>query len=259
MRSVRESWLSQAKRLYVGETARIRHPADTRADRPSVLISNQADRWAARCFRRNTGDVVFKDHVIPYKAPKDSESVRIPDDIVPVSTLPAHEQRAIIGFVVSKGLSASMLPELLYSPSRQRLIIATDCQYLLGRDLTESSPVKWMDYTRRGKKHLGYVRKGGKVVLVEDVLSYYKVRYALGDEWDVLCLLGTVLRPSAALELVRASKVVVILDGDKAGRAGASKIRRNLTWVPEVVVVNLQEGLDPKDLHINEIRETIRG
>src|SRR5699024_10816410 len=156
----------------------------------------------------------------------------IPDDIVTVNSLPHHEQRAIVSFVVSKGLSVTMLPELLYSPSRQRLIIKTDCQYLLGRDLTDTSQVKWMDYTRHGKKHLGHVRKGGKVVVVEDVLSYYKVRHALNDEWDVLCLLGTALRPSAALELARASKVVLMLDGDKAGRSGAVKARRNLTWVP---------------------------
>lgn len=257
MRAVRDWWLREAKQLFVGETARVRHPADDRRDRPSVVVRNLTDRWSAWCFRRNSGDVVFKDHVIPSKAPKESATASMPDDIVPLEDLPYHEQQEVVRFIVSKGVSRQMLPELLYSKARQRLIIKTDCQFLLGRDLTGGHPIKWVEYTRRGKKHIGHVRKGGKVVVVEDVLSYYKLRYALRDlDWDVLCLLGTDLRPSAALELIRASKVLVMLDGDTAGRKGARKVAKNVRGLagPEVEVVDLPEGLDPKDLTIQQLR-----
>lgn len=243
----------------MGETGRYRHPADDRRDRPSVVIRNNSDRWSAWCFRRNKGDVVFKDHVIPVKPPKESASTTVPDDIIPLEEVPYHTQREVVRFVLSKGVTRDMLPELLYSDSRKRLIIKTDCQYLLGRDLTNNHPVKWIDYTRWGKKHIGLVRKGGKVVIVEDVLSYYKVRYALNDDWDVLCLLGTHLRPSAALELIRADKVVIMLDGDEAGYRGARRVRKDLAYVPEVVVVDLPDGYDPKDLTIEQIRSYTHG
>lgn len=259
MREVRDWWLAEAKRLFVGETTRLVHPAD-RGARPSVMIRNMSDRWSTWCHRRNTGDVVFKDHVIPYKAPKESATATVPDDMVAFNDLPHHEQNEMAKFLATKNVSLRMLPEILYSKDRQRLIIHTDCQFLTGRDLTETHPIKWVEYTRRGKKHIGFVSKGGRVVLVEDILSYYKLRYALRDtDWEVLCLLGTVLRPSAALEVSRASEVLVMLDGDSAGRSGTRRVVRDVQGLagPEVRAVYLPEGYDPKDLTIQQIREHV--
>lgn len=72
----------------------------------------------------------------------------------------------------------------------------------------------------------------------------------------VVALLGSTATPSQQLLLATAPKVIVMLDGDAAGRDGARTIARALTPVP-VLVVDLPDGKDPADLPEEDIRRIL--
>jgi len=63
-----------------------------------------------------------------------------------------------------------------------------------------------------------------------------------------VAILGTCLYPAQAHLLHRARRVVVMLDGDPAGRAAALRIHPLLASRTETHLVQLPEGLDPDDL-----------
>jgi DNA primase len=68
-----------------------------------------------------------------------------------------------------------------------------------------------------------------------------------------VALLGTTLFPCQQELLAAAGRVVLMLDGDPAGRAAAQRIREQLRSSTEVELINLPSGLDPDDLPDSEI------
>jgi DNA primase len=68
-----------------------------------------------------------------------------------------------------------------------------------------------------------------------------------------VALLGTTLFPAQQALLAAAGRVVLLLDGDPAGRAAAQRIREQLRTSTEVELINLPSGLDPDDLSDSEI------
>jgi DNA primase len=70
-----------------------------------------------------------------------------------------------------------------------------------------------------------------------------------------VALLGTHMSPGQHDLLREVPRVVLLMDGDKAGRRAAQGIRGRL---PDAVVVDLPEGLDPDDLGDHELAELQR-
>jgi DNA primase len=60
-----------------------------------------------------------------------------------------------------------------------------------------------------------------------------------------VALLGTSLSPKQRLLLLKLPKVVLLLDGDRAGRRATSSISAQL---PNALPIDLPDGLDPDDL-----------
>lgn len=254
----RGDWLHLAKQLRVGESTKVVHPDDLGA-RPSMTVSNHPDRWSAWCFRRNKGGVVFKDAVFSLTAPAQSTDLALPGDMVPIGDLQYHERQAIGRFIISKNVSDRYLPPLYYSESRQRLLLEVGPDTYMGRDLTEDSGAKWVNY--RYVPHL-IGGRGHILVLVEDPLSFYKLLYALqGTDHRPVALLGTRIRPQTMRELLKCGReAVVMLDGDAAGRRAAPKVARELRGfgIP-ASIVDLPDGDDPKDLQIGELNARVQG
>lgn len=110
----------------------------------------------------------------------------------------------------------------------------------------------------------GAVRTGGAlvgqgeatyVVLVEDILSAYRVSWATG--YDSLALLGTSLDRNTAASLSRRyERVYVWLDPDAAGRAGAQQTLRRLGAL-DVPALRVTSDADPKLLDDLTIKEAI--
>lgn len=72
----------------------------------------------------------------------------------------------------------------------------------------------------------------------------------------VAALLGTELSSAQRALLATAPRVVVMLDGDDAGRQGARKLLAALAPRP-VLVVRLPEGRDPADLDDEGLRHLL--
>lgn len=260
-------WLPIAQSLYVGGHIRVTHP-DDRSARPSVIISNADDRYKAYCHRRNIGDAVYKQHVIPRKAPDDSELDTRPDDLVRVKEASKDHQLAIARLLMRKGLPLDWLPDnvLSYSEARERLVFELPTGIAFGRDLTDASLCKWVDYTphitNRTSLACNYSGNYQSIVLVEDLLSMYKVSYAMRNSITVLALLGTKLSQLQLLTILKHKHVHIMLDGDDAGVNGARKVARDLRGLgfshSDYTYVKVPIGCDPKDLHLRDIRKLLQ-
>jgi len=70
-------------------------------------------------------------------------------------------------------------------------------------------------------------------------------------------LLGTNLTDDglSLLHKIGIKKVVLMLDGDAAGRIATAKLSNKLSPFFEVVPVYLESGKDPKDIPLEELKE----
>lgn len=253
LRAYRDYWLPKAKSLFVGQSVRDRLPAD-RGARGSLVIRNEESQWSVWCHRRNSGDRVQKQYIVR-AAPSTSGRLDLPDDLVKVDDLPRYQKERIYGYLLGKGLFPNMLPELEYSDDRQRVVIRSECGKVLGRDLTDTHPSKWLVYGRTKHSYLGVVQEGTEVVIVEDPLSCFKLRYALPSErYSVVAALGTSIRNDLIYKLCGVPAVHIMMDGDSAGDRGAKRIQRSLFDVGRVVVHSIPRDKDPKDLFIEDLR-----
>ena len=161
-------------------------------------------------------------------------------------------------FLVRKNMDYLYLPnDLMYSESRQRLMVPMPHGYS-GRDLTERSSQKWMIYSPA--KFVGTVSSNTTVV-VEDLFSMYKVQWALRGVGgvQVVCSLGTALRPELFLNLIQKTRhVVMFYDGDTAGHKGAKvEAKRLNTAGIAATSACAPDGFDPKDMRVLDIQQHI--
>ncbi len=241
-------WLHLAKRVPLGRSDRTYHG---RENRPNLVVYNNESEWSAYCHRCHRAGRVSKEYVV-YGAPADAKAPDLspPRDAVPVLVPGQFSEydTAVARFLVSKGVVPSMLPPLRYSCTRKRIVLTAGAA-ILGRDITEMSNVKWVQYS--GTPFV--VLPGCKrvAVLVEDTFSAYKVRRACPDVWVIACL-GTRLHPKLKLMLTDFA-VLVMFDGDAAGYEGAASAKRELPG-RHVAICCAPPGLDPKDMELAHIR-----
>jgi hypothetical protein len=95
-------------------------------------------------------------------------------------------------------------------------------------------------------------RIGSILVIVEDLLSAYKLHYA---GYSTLCLLGTKLDKGILPEILldNHSRVVLWLDDDAAGHLGAMKLFKELSPVFKYITsINM---LQPKEIALRSLQE----
>jgi len=89
------------------------------------------------------------------------------------------------------------------------------------------------------------------VVVVEDLLSSYKL-HSVG--FTTICLMGTSFSKTTLVEtgLDRTQRVVLWLDDDAAGHAGAAKLYRELSpmFLNSITSINMQQ---PKEIDMNDL------
>lgn len=247
------AWLSKARSLAVGMKIRVRHGNESREN---MVIANAPDKWWCYCQRCHEGGVVEKDHVVltANAGPIDTEC-KLPDDIKPV--LASEFELPIAKFLASKNMDQLYLPELLYSEKRKRLMLRDFAGKWHGRDLTNRSPMKWMNYGNA--KAVGVCLVGYPAIVVEDLFSMYKVQYATkGMGVRVVCALGTGCSSSLVYILMPAQTLVWMFDGDLAGDGGSySGMQRMRPFVERQVRARPPEGLDPKDMSCQHIRDVV--
>jgi len=247
-------WLDRAKRLSIGMHVRVQHRNERR---PNMVIGNDNDKWWAYCQACKEGGVMPKEHVLLNSTTKhEPVLLTIPTDIKPV--LGSEFEQAIGKFLASKHMMFPYLPTLYYSEQARRLLIQDDNNRWHGRDLTDRSPAKWLHY---GASYSGTVCKN--TIITEDMFSMWKVQFALKDTlrkgWGVFCTLGTSVSQPAALQLKEAGRLIWAYDGDAAGYVGANYGRRRMqVFVDAQSRARPPEGLDPKDMDCQAIRDLMR-
>ncbi len=279
---LREDWLEQARRLAVGRKDRIHHKPDG-SRRANLVIGHEGDRWWAYCQSCKTGDAVMKSHVrLSERAPVESTKVETPHDIEGMTELESFRRRQLEGFILSKGLAGFMLPPWGYSDSRKRLIIRPSSWQdsigaCLGRDVTGSSHVKWIVYNRAKAawvvEPIYHDRPSprGTLYITEDILSMYKVRWALRSEFSGLpyvdqfvgTTLGTGINATMLNHLIdqQFQRIVVFYDGDRAGVEGSKTVAHRIrALIPTATVIHTvaPSGMDPKDMEAQEIIKHLR-
>lgn len=262
----KDEWLEAAKRVPKGQQRRVQHKHERGID---LVVGNTTDRWWAYCQRCKQGGVEMKTHVLTVqKELPRSRELSLPHDLTHIKNFPEEVQTAIVRFLVSKGVDVYMFPpaSLSYSESRGRLFVSNPMGWM-GRDLTGKSPEKWLTYS--GQHCLMGVNPVGTVaVLVEDPFSMYKVQHAIDTSTmprnliDVYCCLGTAAHDSLMVRLIqRYTQIIPLMDGDLAGVKGARSIQTSVKALGlrgAQLQLTAPMGLDPKDMHTQDIREHIR-
>lgn len=245
-----QDWLQQAKRLSIGMRTRIRHRDEGRMN---LTIGNEPDRWWAYCNRCKEGGVIMKAHVLLNMPVVREESLRMPTDLMPLHR--SQYNAWCLHFLFRKGMDPEMLPPVYFSESARRIMIeAPHGGGWHGRDLTEKSGAKWMNYGQA--KFVG--QPTDICIVTEDLFSMFKVRYAMRYfrvPVSVCCTLGAGLHDAAVLALKSCKTIVWAYDGDKAGDDGhAQGVRRMRPFGQSHMRARPPEGLDPKDLHLEKVR-----
>lgn len=249
-----DEWLNKAKRLAVGMTSRTYHGNEGRAN---LTVGNMSDRWYAWCHRCHEGGVVQKEHV------RFGEALAVQDTnpekpVDAIMVYGSEYEEYVEAFLASKNMASEYLPHLWYSPSRKRLLVPTHGGQWHGRDVTGKASAKWMNY--------GIDQVAGNsdliTVVVEDIFSMYKVMWASRGQPDVgvLCALGTQIKPAVVRRLMHCKGIVWMFDADAAGDDGSARGMRSLApFVDNQRRIRPPEGLDPKDMTIEQIREALYG
>ena len=255
-RLLEEEWLKLAKRLPVGRTARYPHRGD-RTTRTNLIVGHEHAKWWAYCQSCKVGAVVEKTHVsvTGNMEPAESRRLDLPRDKLLLKDLDTFSRETLAEFLAKKHVDALMMPPLWFSEERKRLLLDTG-QGWLGRDTTEHSQQKWLSFD--GASHIGRMQDAHTAVIVEDPLSYYKCKWALKNVpgYAMYCALGTTVKPVLALEITNYPRAVLFFDGDEAGWRESKHSAKKLRGLGCASISRCApEGLDPKDMTAQEIRE----
>ncbi|ARW58991.1 DNA primase [Pectobacterium phage vB_PatP_CB5] len=255
----KEDWLHIAKRLAIGQKRRVTHGCGRTA---ALDVYNNDDSWSAYCFRCKESGRVLKEHQSIRVVKEDTSRIGpVPATAFHISQATQYEQRRIWELLVQKGCPPGIIPEevLWFSRSSNRILLR---QGLLaqGRALSPQQQPKWLmygDWWNQPRIWWTRYRGAGPMVLVEDVLSSYKVAkaielYAPESSVSVAAVLGTVVT-SASLRLVAGRDVLCMFDGDSAGAVGSRELQQRLAvFGGSFVDVRPEQG-DPKDMSLEEI------
>lgn len=118
-----------------------------------------------------------------------------------------------------------------------------------GRTILEKRTPSWLHMPDMEGMFLAQFGTRPVVTLVEGIFDALAVERGLGNETDVVAILGSHIR--VANWLKRYAVVVLWLDPDAAGKKAMVELAESLAWTPEVcVVISKQEPADssPEDL-----------
>lgn len=248
-------WLQACKRLAVGQTARFRCCGRT----PAAVLFNKVDAWEMYCHRCHEPQKVRKQYVTLMQPEVLPRVLPAPAQLIRISQTSAELQAQLYGFLVSKGTMPEMAGAVYYSEQLKRLVWDLQNGTYLARALHSYQAPKWVllgnpcQYATAGTW-----LNTGAIVLTEDWLSALKVQYVsekYGSEpVTAVALLGTRLSLPLKAKLIQLGKpVLLMLDNDEAGWAGAKMVQRTLK--PFLPVHDRVLRDDPKACHISEILE----
>ena len=249
------NWQDMAKAIPIGQSRKILHCGSS----PAARISQDGNGVRLHCFR--CGETAFEQHG-PRSAAEILASRRATEQLIQDRDIPARAIRLddpecpseALLWTLKTGLSPEVSSDtygMRYDPDTRRVCIPLDGGFI-ARAVYKDNP----KYIRAGAQAVDVYelqRDTDLVVVTEDILSAIKV-YRAG--YSALALLGTSVKPSAALRVGAYKNVVVWTDGDKAGDDAYIKLRRRMALY-EVNISRIRTADDPKILHIGTIQTLI--
>lgn len=257
-------WLRAAKALAVGQSARFRCCGRT----PAGVIYNKPDSWQLYCFRCHTSLTERKQYVSLVQPEVLPRVLPAPAQLIQIHQTSAELQAQLYGFLVSKGIWPEMAGAVYYSEQLKRLVWDLQNGTYLARALHSYQQPKWVQlgasaqYAAAGASDILKCSKPPAIVLTEDWLSALKVayvaeKYSSSPPITAIALLGTRLSLPLKAKLIQLGKpVLLMLDPDEAGWAGAKMVQRTLK--PFLPVHDRVLRDDPKACNISEILEGLK-
>lgn len=255
-------WLQACKRLAVGQTARFRCCGRT----PAAVLFNKPDMWQMYCHRCHTSLSERKQYVSLVQPEVLPRVLPAPAQLIQISQTSAELQVQLYGFLVSKGIMPEMAGAVYYSEQLKRLVWDLQNGTYLARALHSYQAPKWVllgNPCQYASTATGSSAESStpSIVLTEDWLSALKVSWVAkrfcSQPVTAIALLGTRLSLPLKAKLIQLGKpVLLMLDNDEAGWAGAKTIQRTLK--PFLPVHDRVLRDDPKACHISEILEGLK-
>lgn len=260
-----ESWLPQAQQLELGRRARVDH--DCGAGR-TLHISRDERGLHAWCFRcsdkgwQPPAPIPLADRIKALTAAAEADQAapldpgKLPEPRLPWSKWP--EQARL--WLLKAGLGAHDAGTMgaYYHPPTKRVVLpvygAGSVLFWQARSIDGRQP-KYLAPRSPASGVVPQWGSAGRITLVEDLLSCYKVGSTGGCEaW---CLMGTSLKMHTLAKLLQAKKPVAIwLDPDAAGKRAAQKVVSALS-VFDIRAKIIVSTKDPKLLHRGAIKELL--
>lgn len=252
-------WLQACKRLAVGQTARFRCCGRT----PAAVLYNKPDAWQLWCHRCKTSLSERKQYVSLVQPEVLPRVLPAPAQLIQIPQTSAELQAQLYGFLVSKGIMPEMAGAVYYSEQLKRLVWDLQNGTYLARALHSYQAPKWVMLGQPAQYAAAQPLQHPteQVVLTEDWLSALKIQWVSKKYSSVpvtaVSLLGTRLSLALKASLIQMNKpVLLMLDNDEAGWAGAKMVQRTLK--PFLPVHDRVLRDDPKACHISEILEGLR-
>lgn len=249
-------WLQACKRLAVGQTARFRCCGRT----PAAVLFNKPDTWQMYCHRCHTSLSERKQYVSLVQPEVLPKVLPAPAQLVQISQTSAELQAQLYGFLMSKGIWPEMAGAVYYSEQLKRLVWDLQNGTYLARALHQYQQPKWVMLGQPAQYAAAQPLQHPteQVVLTEDWLSALKIQWVSKKYSSVpvtaVSLLGTRLSLALKASLIQMNKpVLLMLDNDEAGWAGAKMVQRTLK--PFLPVHDQVLRDDPKACNISEILE----
>ena len=264
-----DEWLDEAKRCPVGTRRHVTHRCGS--GEPMLVGQSDTAYWC-KCFRCVDGGVVEKELTLEQKAAMlaaDAELKQVPYGTVALPPDATEElSAACLAYLGRRGITGSRAKELglRYSPGSNRLLI---CVYGGKSNTTHygTQPrfitARLMGWTRQSTRPKHYCIGCNDVcILCEAEDNLYDDVIVLTEDqlsaWAVARITDSISCNSTSASSVVLSRcmgygtVVVWLDGDVAGIAGAKRIKSRLSLLGKQVV-SVQSEYDPKEYSQREI------
>lgn len=252
-------WLKAAKALAVGQSARFRCCGRT----PAGCIYNKPDSWQLYCFRCKTSITERKQYVSLVQPEVLPRVLPTPAQLIQIHQTSAELQAQLYGFLVSKGIMPEMAGAVYYSEQLKRLVWDLQNGTYLARALHQYQQPKWVMLGQPAQYAAAQPLQcpTEQVVLTEDWMSALKIQWVSKKYSSVpvtaVSLLGTRLSLALKASLIQMNKpVLLMLDNDEAGWAGARMVQRTLK--PFLPVHDRVLRDDPKACNISEILEGLK-
>jgi DNA primase len=166
------------------------------------------------------------------------------------------------GFTDSKGVHRETIPIRdedggLLTISGRRTDSNEDPKYLLMKNINKGTTLYNLDVA---KWYTGDVQAGADrtLILVEGFVDVWGL--AMQGVYNVVSAMGTDITPNQRDLLSKyAENVIIMLDADNAGRAGAVRVNKMLNKIVNTTVVDLLDGKDPKDFTYADVKQYLGG